>query len=326
MRVLVTGGLGFIGSSLCARLLSEGHHVFAIDNLDNYYDPQLKLMNLEDLKPHDNFRSQILDINDTVELEKAFRSFEPDLIMHTAGKAGVRPSIADPISYIRANLEGTTNVLETMKKCGVKKLAFCSSSSVYGKREEVQFTEDLAFDSAVSFYAASKQCGELITRQYHNLYNISVVNLRFFTVYGPKQRPDLAIHKFLKAALLSEPITLFGDGTMKRDYTFIDDIVSGVTSVLHRLKDTDESLYETYNLGNSNPVSLKELVQCIEKVTGKVLDIRYEAVPKGDVPITYADISSAKEKLGYNPETGLEEGLTRFYQWMVQSNIYPKKS
>lgn len=230
MRVLVTGGLGFIGSSLCESLLKQGHHVLAIDNLDNYYDPRLKLLNFDDLKPYDNFIGQIFDINNTKELTKAFKEWQPEVVMHTAGKAGVRPSISDPISYIKANLEGTTNLLETMNACGVKKLGFCSSSSVYGEREEMQFSEDLTFDSAVSFYAASKQCGELITRQYHNLYDISVINLRFFTVYGPRQRPDLAIHKFLKAAYLNEPITLFGDGSMKRDYTYIDDIVQGVNS------------------------------------------------------------------------------------------------
>lgn len=322
MRVLVTGGLGFIGSSLCESLLKQGHHVLAIDNLDNYYDPRLKLLNFDDLKPYDNFIGQIFDINNTKELTKAFKEWQPEVVMHTAGKAGVRPSISDPISYIKANLEGTTNLLETMNACGVKKLGFCSSSSVYGEREEMQFSEDLTFDSAVSFYAASKQCGELITRQYHNLYDISVINLRFFTVYGPRQRPDLAIHKFLKAAYLNEPITLFGDGSMKRDYTYIDDIVKGVTNSLQRLNDIATPLYETYNLGNSSPVSLKDLVFAIEKVTGKTLDIRYDEVPAGDVPVTFADISRAREHLDYKPTTDLEEGLSYFYTWMVESGIY----
>lgn len=322
MKILVTGGLGFIGSSLCESLLEQQHEVYVIDNLDNYYDPQLKLLNLDYLKTHENFRCQIMDVNDSERLTELVNEFKPEVVMHTAGKAGVRPSIDNPITYVQANLEGTTNLLEVMRKCGVKKLAFCSSSSVYGKRDEVQFTENMAFDSAISFYAASKQCGELITRQYHNLYDISVVNLRFFTVYGPRQRPDLAIHKFLKAAYKGEQITLFGDGSMKRDYTYIGDIVQGITGAIHRLLDNDESIYETYNLGNSKPVSLKDLIYSIEKVTGKTLDIQYADVPAGDVPITYANISKAQEFLNYQPTTGLEEGLTSFYRWMVDSKIY----
>lgn len=322
MRILVTGGLGFIGSSYCERLLEKGHHVLSIDNLDPFYDPNIKLKNLKHLETYVRFTSKILDISDSETMSKTLCDWGPDLVMHAAGKAGVRPSLKNPESYVTSNIMGTTTLLEAMNKSGVKKLVFCSSSSVYGRRDEEMFSEDLNFDKSISFYATSKQCGELITRMYHNLYDFSVVNLRFFTVYGPRQRPDLAIHKFLKAAIQGTPITLFGDGSMKRDYTFIDDILDGIMGATQLLMSEEPPIYETLNLGNSSPVSLKQLVDTIEKVTHQRLDIRYAPVPKGDVPITYADIKHSQERLGYSPKVGLEAGIASFYRWMLRENLY----
>lgn len=316
MKIIVTGGLGFIGSHFCEHMLERGFEVVSIDNLDPFYDPNLKIANGEHLKKHDRFQSMIFDINNFDLLCQTMADFKPDLIMHAAGKAGVRPSLKNPQSYITANLLGTTNLLEAMTKTGVDKLLFCSSSSVYGERDETQFSEELPFDSSISFYASTKQCGELLTRYYHNLFKVSVINMRFFTVYGPRQRPDLAIHKFLRAAKDNKTITVFGDGSMKRDYTFINDTVQGIGNAGDRLLQAKSPLYETYNLGNSTPVSLVELLAAIEKVTGKTLDIQHEDVPMGDVPLTYANIDKAKANLDYSPKTDLETGLGLFYEWM----------
>lgn len=318
MRVLVTGGLGFIGSSVAEKLLSQGHHVLSIDNLDSYYDPKIKLTNMAELSRYKNFTGEIFDLGNSEKLTPLLKVWQPEVVFHAAGKAGVRPSLKNPTSYIYSNIEVLTSLLESMRICGLNKLIFCSSSSVYGAREEQSMSEEVGFDQAISFYAASKQCGELINRMYHNLYNFSVLNLRFFTVYGPKQRPDLAIHKFLKASIESKPITLFGDGSMKRDYTYIDDIVDGVCKSIDHIFDTEDILYETYNLGNSNPVSLSKLINAIESVTGSKMRIRRQEAPSGDVPITFADITKAKRVLGYNPKVSLNDGISSFYQWMLK--------
>ena len=317
MKVLVTGGLGFIGSTLAENLLQQGHQVLSIDCLDDYYDPNLKLRNLVVLEKSRQFSNRILDLNSTELLRREVAQFCPDVVAHTAGRAGVRPSLADPQAYIGANLAALTSLLEVMRLEKISKLLFCSSSSVYGSRAEVGFTEDLPFDSAISFYAASKQCGEIINRQYHNLYNLSVINARLFTVYGPRQRPDLAIHKFFSAAIARRAITLFGDGSMKRDYTYVGDIVQGMMAAIDRLMAHHQPIYETYNLGNSNPVSLTELVAAIEQVVGRRLIIEHRQVPPGDVPITYADIAAAKSVLGYSPQTDLLTGLNEMYRWML---------
>lgn len=322
MKILVTGGVGFIGSSLCANLLDRGHSVFAIDNFDPFYSRTIKFENLTELKDRPRFEFEMADINDLEALDVIFKDFQPDLVVHAAAKAGVRPSLEDPVSYAVANIQGTTSVLEVMKNNSVKRLVNCSSSSVYGRREEMMFNENMSLDSALSFYAASKQSAEIIARQYYNLYQVSVINLRFFTVYGPKQRPDLAIHKFLRAAIQAEPITLFGDGTMKRDYTYITDILFGIYGAIDRLSKQIGPIYEVYNLGNSNPVSLNELVEQIQRVTGRQLSVNYMDIPDGDVPVTFADITLAKKFLGYAPVVPLAHGLENFYAWMLNKKLY----
>ncbi|MBT3585396.1 MAG: NAD-dependent epimerase/dehydratase family protein [Halobacteriovoraceae bacterium] len=315
MKVLVTGAAGFIASHLCEALLTTGHEVVGIDNFDPFYPIESKKENLELLHQHKGFSFTEGDLSDAPFVEK-FLTYHPvDLVIHLAAKAGVRPSLEDPIGYVNANITATVSLLEGMRKNGIKKFIFASSSSIYGESKTVPFKEDTSFDHSISLYATTKQSGELFTRMYHNLYKLDVINLRFFTVYGPRQRPDLAIHKFLKSNLLDETITIFGDGSMARDYTYVSDTVQGIIGAMNRIVE-NPNVYETYNLGNSHPVSLKELILAIEKTTGKPLIIQRTDVPLGDVPITYADISSSKEKLGYHPQVSLESGLAEFYKWI----------
>jgi UDP-glucuronate 4-epimerase len=317
MKIFVTGGAGFIGSHLCEKLLKDGHQVTAIDNFDTFYDRKIKEKNISSLEVFPKFNLIEEDLLNKNFLQTHFASHGYDVVVHLAAKAGVRPSLKSPLDYVRANVEATVSLLESMKECGIKKFVFASSSSLYGKNKEAPFKEDDTLDQAISVYAATKQSGEKFTRMYHNLYDIDVINLRFFTVYGPRQRPDLAIHKFLKANLLDEEITLFGDGSMARDYTYVDDTVSGVIGAIKRISN-NSNLYETYNLGNSTPVTLNELIAGIEKVTEKKCQINYKDVPPGDVPITYADISKSEKNLEYTPHTGLEEGLSKFYEWIKE--------
>lgn len=312
MSILVTGAAGFIASHLIEKLHRNGEQVVGIDNFDPFYDVKIKQQNKTALGAIPFYEG---DLCDSVLLAKVFSENDIDLVVHLAAKAGVRPSLQDPTAYARANVEATLSLLDMMNKHGVKKLSFASSSSVYGTTASVPFTEDAAFDSAISVYASTKQAGELFTRMYHNLYNFDVHNLRFFTVYGPRQRPDLAIHKFLKANLLGEEITVFGNGEMARDYTFVEDTVQGILGSINVLR-TKKNVYETYNLGNSTPVTLKELLDTIEKVAGKECRKKSAPVPDGDVPVTFADISKAKRDLGYNPKTNLETGLGVMWQWI----------
>lgn len=316
MKVFVTGAAGFIASHLISKLLDEGEEVVGIDNFDPFYDRSIKEFNIKHLNKSSKFSFYEGDLSDKNLLQKIFTDENIGPVVHLAAKAGVRPSLKNPTDYVKVNIESLVNLLDVMKEFDKKKFIFASSSSIYGKNSKIPFSEADITEKIISVYAASKISGESFTRMYHNLYDFSVINLRFFTVYGPSQRPDLAIHKFLKAAYLDEEITLFGDGSMARDYTYVEDTVAGIIGAIKRISNLDENLYETFNLGNSTPISLKELIESIEEVTGKKIRKKCVEVPDGDVPITYADISRSKEFLGYSPETTLKDGLKKMYEWI----------
>ncbi len=320
-RILITGAAGFIGSHLAEKLDGLGVIPVGIDNFDDYYDRRYKELNLKHVSDNtQNFKFFEDDISNTETLTKILKDESIDLVVHLAAKAGVRPSFKDPISYMGTNIEGTYYLIEAMKQANLKKLVFASSSSVYGKSKLTPFSELDPLKEMISYYAFTKKSGEDLCRFIHNIYEFDIAILRFFTVYGPRQRPDLAIHKFLKKAINEEEITLFGDGTMARDYTYVSDTVQGIyKACLHVLN--NKNIYDTFNLGNSYPVNLKELVEAIEKVTGKTIKKSYQEVPEGDVPITYANIEKSKKVLGYNPEVKLEDGLQRFYNWMIENQI-----
>lgn len=321
MSILVTGGAGFIGSHLIERLCALKNQVITVDNFDPFYSKELKLNNLKQLQHFQHFSHYEADIRNTAKLEQIIKDHNVDMVIHLAAKAGVRPSLANPHEYSSVNIDGTLSVLEAMKKTQVKQIIFASSSSVYGNHKTVPFHEDLPLTEAISPYAVTKQTGELFTRMYHNLFGFNVINLRFFTVYGPRQRPDLAIHQFIKSNLAGKTITLFGDGSMARDYTYVDDTVQGIIGAVEKLK-KEKNIYNTYNLGNSNPINLMTLTQTIEKVTGKKNVIEFKPAPLGDVDITFADIEKAKRDLNYHPETTLENGISNFVRWFEKnSNI-----
>lgn len=305
--ILVTGAAGFIGSNLADSLLKYGNRVIGIDNFDSYYERTKKEKNIAGAMQHSDFVLKEGDIRDPEFLDKCFALFKPDLIVHLAAKAGVRPSIANPREYYDVNVMGTLNLLETMRKHNVKKMIFASSSSVYGNNSKVPFSETDAVDNPISPYAASKKAGELLCHSYYHLYNFDIFCLRFFTVYGPRQRPDLAIHKFTKAILNDEQISLFGDGSSKRDYTYIDDIIQGINGAISNLKG-----FEIFNLGESQTVSLAGLVSVIEKYAGKKAKLAYLPMQDGDVFQTFADIGKARMILGYNPKVKIEAGIEKF--------------
>jgi len=315
MNVLITGGAGFIGSHVCERLLHLGHAVWAIDDLNSFYDPLLKRRNLGELqamaKP---FEFLFGDITDRQILEELFSGVRFDQVVHLAARAGVRPSLEEPALYQRVNVEGTVNVLEAARRNGVRKLLLASSSSVYGVNSKVPFSESDPIFSAISPYAASKLACEALGHVYHHVYGLDVVVLRFFTVYGPRQRPDLAIHKFARLLRAGKSLPVFGDGSTARDYTYIDDILSGIIACTQK-----EFGYEIFNLGESQTVTLNRLIALLEgQLDTKALINRLPPQP-GDVPLTYADISKAREKLGYNPQVGIEQGIPRFIDWFKQT-------
>ena len=315
---LVTGGAGFIGSSLCKKLLEQGNKVIAIDNFCDFYNPKIKENNVEELQNNKNFILYRKDIRDKEALKEIFNENKIDVIVHLAAMAGVRPSIENPILYQDVNCMGTQNILEEMKSHSIKNLVMASSSSVYGNCKEVPFKEDMIVDFAISTYAATKKANEVMTHVYHKLFNINVIMLRFFTVYGPKQRPDLAINKFTRLMLNNEEIPMFGDGTTSRDYTYIDDIVDGVIkSCKYTLE--NENIYEILNLGNSSPISLKEMINIIAKTLNVEPKIKQLPMQPGDVERTYADISKAKNLIGYNPKTSFEEGIKKFVEWYKEN-------
>ena len=311
MNFLVTGGAGFIGSHVCERLLHAGHHVWAFDDLNDFYDPQLKRRNIREIqtlaKPFEFIQG---DLNDPVALEELFGSVKFDQIIHLAARAGVRPSLEEPALYQRVNVEGTVNVLEAARKRGVRKVTIASSSSVYGVNAKVPFAESDPIFAAISPYAASKLACEALGHVYHHVYGMDVIMLRFFTVYGPRQRPDLAIHKFAKLINAGKPIPVFGDGSTARDYTYVSDTVDGVMACTQK-----EFGFEIFNLGESQTVTLSRLIEVLENALGKKAIINRQPAQPGDVPITFADVSKSRAKLGYNPHIKIEQGISLFIDW-----------
>lgn len=311
---LVTGGAGFIGSSLADFLLKKDYKVVVIDNFCDFYDPSIKRNNVNDNLDNPNYKLYEIDLRCKSDVEKVFRENKIDVVIHLAAMAGVRPSIENPILYQEVNCIGTQNLLEVMKEYGVKNLVMASSSSVYGNNKKVPFKETDIVDYAISPYAATKKSNEVMTHVYHKLFNMNVIMLRFFTVYGPRQRPDFAINKFTRLMLNDEEVTMFGDGTTSRDYTYIDDIVSGIYSSINYVLN-NKDVYEIVNLGNSSPVSLKEMINTIAEVLNKEPKINEMPMQQGDVDIAYADISKAKEMLNYDPKTPFKEGIEKFVKW-----------
>jgi UDP-glucuronate 4-epimerase len=313
---LITGGAGFIGSNLIRNLLKSepGLKITCIDNFDPFYARSIKDFNIRGFKDDPSFRLIDIDLGKVSGAELAKLVPEKiDAIVHLAAKAGVRPSIENPLSYQEANVIGLQNMLDLAKLKGIKQFVFASSSSVYGINDHYPWKEEEKL-MPISPYAMTKLSGEMLGHVYHKLFGIRFIALRFFTVYGPGQRPDLAIHKFTKNIIAGKPIAMFGDGSTSRDYTYVDDTVQGIVGAIHYNK-TD---FEIINLGNRYTISLKELIEGIEKVTGKKAIIDQQPDQPGDVPKTYADIEKAKELLGYNPQTQVHEGLKKFYDWFIQ--------
>jgi len=311
MNFLVTGGAGFIGFHVCERLLQSGHAVRVLDDLNDFYEPQIKRGNLRDLqalaKPFEFVQG---DLTDRACVDELFASAKFDQVIHLAARAGVRPSLSQPALYQRVNVEGTVNLLEAARRNGVKKIIIASSSSVYGVNSKVPFSESDPIFSAISPYAASKLACEALGHVYHHVYSMDIVMLRFFTVYGPRQRPDLAIHKFARLIDAGKPIPVFGDGSTARDYTYVTDTVDGVIACTKK-----EFGYDIFNLGESQTVTLSRLVELLEKSLGRKAIIDRQPIQPGDVPITYADISKARKHLGYNPRVKIEEGIPLFVEW-----------
>jgi len=311
-NILVTGGAGFIGSHLVDRLLSEGNwQVTLVDDFNDFYEPAIKHVNIAAHLSNPNFKLVEADIRDYDGLSRAFDQTEFDCIVHLAARAGVRPSLTEPRLYVETNINGTVNLLELARAHGIKQFVFGSSSSVYGENEKVPFSEDDPIFRPISPYAATKAAGELICHTYSHLHDMRIVCLRFFTVYGARQRPDLAIHKFAKLISSGKPIPVFGDGATRRDYTYIDDIISGVRAAI----DYDQSNYEVMNLGESRTVELRELISLLENALGKRAKIDRQPTQPGDVSQTFADITKARRLLGYNPQTQIEEGIKKFVAW-----------
>ena len=355
MNIVVTGGAGFIGSHLCEALLKQGHKVINIDNFHDYYSYEIKIRNIlestgnheliidfEDIVlkeqnktpkneiietlcntvENENYKLYFNDIRDMNELEKIFSTEKPEFVINLAGLAGVRPSLKNPILYEDVNVKGTMNLLELCNKFEIKKFIQASSSSVYGNNKQTPFKETDIVDFAISPYAATKKSCEVMGHVYHHLYNIDMFQLRFFTVYGERQRPDLAIHKFTKLMSRNQKITMYGEGNSFRDYTYIGDIIQGIMKSIDYLI-THENVYEILNLGESHTISLKEMIETIEKELGVKADIEILPMQAGDVDKTYADISKAKNLIGYCPETKFENGIKKFIIWYKnnQNNI-----
>lgn len=311
---VITGGAGFIGSNLADNLLKEGHKIIVIDNFCDFYNPKIKENNIKNNINNTNYLLYKSDIRNREEIEKIFEENKIDCVIHLAAMAGVRPSIENPILYQEVNCVGTQNILEAMKKNNIKNLVMASSSSVYGNCKEVPFKEEFIVDYAISPYAATKKANEVMTHVYHKLNNMNVIMLRFFTVFGPRQRPDLAINKFTRLMLNNEEIPMYGDGTTSRDYTYIDDIVNGIKKSIEYVEDND-NIYEIINLGNSSPTSLKEMINVIGQVLGKTPNIKELPMQPGDVERTFADVSKANRLLGYKPQTTFYNGIEKFVEW-----------
>jgi UDP-glucuronate 4-epimerase len=312
MRILVTGGAGFIGSHLVERLLAAGHAVVILDDFNDFYDPQIKQANIagfaKDVTVHH------VDLRDDASVRNLFHREKFEVIAHLAARAGVRPSIQYPQLYYDANVTGTLHLLEAARVTGVERFIFASSSSIYGASKTVPFSEDQHLTQTLSPYAATKIAGEFLCSTYSHLYRLRVVALRYFTVYGPRQRPDLAIHQFTRRIYAGQPIEQFGDGTTRRDYTFIDDVIQGTIAALQY----EGPLFDIFNLGESETIQLKDLIVAIENALEKKAKINQLPEQPGDMPLTCADISKARKLLGYNPTTGLREGLPKFIDWFLR--------
>ena len=312
--ILVTGGAGFIGSHLIDTLLAKQIKVICLDNFDGFYSRATKENNIKAASGSNLLTFIEGDIKNKNLVERIFKDHKIDLVIHLAAKAGVRPSILDPQEYFNVNLNGTINLLEAMRENNIQKLIFASSSSIYGNNEKIPYSESDDVSFPISPYAASKKGGELLTYNYHYLYHLNVINLRFFTVFGPRQRPDLAIHKFFNNLYNNTSIDMYGDGSTSRDYTFVNDTVSGILGAINYLE-TNSNVYEIINLGNHTPVKLSELITLIEEVTSKKFLIKKLPMQMGDVNVTFADISKAQKLLNYKPGTTLKEGLVVFKEW-----------
>ncbi len=317
MRVIITGGAGFIGSSIADALLARGDEVCAIDNFCDFYRPELKRRNVVEVRAKDtrgHFQLIEADIRDADAMNRAFGGFLPDAVIHLAAMAGVRPSIENPALYTDVNLMGTVRILDAMRGCGCKRMAFASSSSVYGNSPTAPFKETDPVDRPISPYAATKKAGELLLHAEYALHGLSVACLRFFTVYGPRQRPDLAINKFARLIKGGEPVPMFGDGGTTRDYTYIADIVDGAVRAMDWT--AGAAKYDLFNLGGGHTVTLLEMIQTLEKVVGIPAVIHRLPMQPGDVNRTDADVSHARDVLGYAPKTPFEQGIRAFIQWM----------
>lgn len=308
MKILVTGGAGFIGSHLVKRLLEKDNDVIVIDNFNDYYDPQIKRKNISQFSENPKFKLEEKDIRD--DLNGVFKGNDISVVIHLAARAGVRPSLVDPELYNSVNVIGTVNLLESCRKYNIKKFIFGSSSSVYGTNSKLPFSEEDPLLNPISPYAVTKIAGENLCRVYSNTYGISSVCLRYFTVYGPGQRPEMAIHKFTRMINNGEPIPFYGDGSSSRDYTYITDIINGIIAALN-IGDG----FGIFNLGDSKTIKLNELVGLIEDGLGKKAKLNKMAIQPGDVPITYADISQAQDVLGYEPEVTIKDGVINFIKW-----------
>jgi UDP-glucuronate 4-epimerase len=311
-NILITGGAGFIGSHLVERLLGENlWRVSVADDFNDFYSPQVKRANVSAFLNNPNFSLHEIDIRNASALRSIFRENHFETIVHLAARAGVRPSLLEPKLYSETNVGGTLNMLEAAREFGVKQFIFGSSSSVYGINCKIPFSEDDKISRPISPYAATKAAGELLCHTYAHLYDIRAVCLRFFTVYGARQRPDLAIHKFSRLISENRPIEMFGDGTSERDYTYIDDVIAGVRAAI----DYDRSDYEIFNLGESETVKLRDLIKLLEENLGRRALIEQRPMQAGDAPRTFADIRKAKQLLGYSPQTKIEAGIKKFVEW-----------
>ena len=308
--ILITGAAGFIGSHLSERLLARGETVLGLDNFNDFYDPAIKRKHAALLEQHEGFRMVEGDIRDAEMLQGLFADAKPGSVVHLAAMAGVRPSLVDPAYYHDVNCTGTAVLLEATRNADISKFVFGSSSSVYGGNEKVPFHEDDDVSGPVSPYAATKRGNELTCHTFSHLYGMDIACMRFFTVYGPRQRPEMAIHKFVRHVEQGQPLPCYGDGSSERDYTFIEDILDGLVKAHDRSKG-----FRIYNLGESSTISLRDLVAAIGRATGKEPQVDWQPMQPGDVPRTFADVSRAREELGYDPQVGIEEGLARFVEW-----------
>jgi UDP-glucuronate 4-epimerase len=313
MKVLITGSAGFIGSHL-AEALVDDHQIIGLDNFSDFYDPAIKHQNIRSILSKNSYIQIEADIRDRAKLAEIFSQYHFDLVIHLAAMAGVRPSIINTQLYTEVNINGTVNLLEECRKHNIKKFIFASSSSVYGNNQKVPFAESDPVDNPISPYAASKKAGELICHTYHHLYEISILCLRFFTVYGPRQRPDLAIHKFARLMLQGKPIPVFGDGSTRRDYSYIDDIIAGVLKSIDYLK--SNQIYDIFNLGENRTISLNQMIESLEKSLQIKAEKEYLPLQPGDMHQTYADITKSKKILGYDPQTDFETGVEKFIKWL----------